>query len=803
MKKIKLLLLMFMTIALLTSITSASFLIINEIKTNTTAISNGVDTKKTVTFIEKGQVIKTMQVDKGYQITISDLPKTIEYIGRTYVDITKVPGDWDETYQWYDNYNNYKWISSTGIDALNHIVANNITFIENVTQTQKYLGETSNGLGGQPPDEPDTDEINNTSSSNNQVINFTTDTITEKQSFNYQIDGNVTNYGATSEETRKRRGLDNAIGLSDNNISNKVVLQNDVIMFGSMTIGGRTGYYGNDSGNPSDGAEVTVKSQTQLNFQGYLMGDYCQLDLNGNTLVVRNGGILDCWGSVIDSKGTGKIVLESGSVLYSPFVVEDMYREDSMPVSYFNNDAVFTMYRMPYLECNVEIRPGAKLYGKYRISLGSDGTASGDILLVGGEGSGAFLEIKSKANFDGYLKRTSYIDPSIPTNTFITNNMINQKIRYEANNIEINMNEISFKFDYSSMTFDIHFGKTQFWIPPYFDFALYNSKVTIKQFLIFMPGVNMYVDYNSEIFLSQGLVGTQSKVSHLGSTLFEAQSWHSVGGLLFLDKMYLKDTTSSLRDLAKGGNTYNEWFGSLIYYGSNVKPFWIGLEPAKCDMYGKITFDSNISGLYHTYMLGGNINISNIKQFKNNVSSNSNVRLYAKAFESGPNMVNFSAFSDGDILHWTRKLNICAFYTLPLISNGQVLMNPLDCNSNTFATTSYTYDSEENIIIGNNSAFMYLYNDQSNTNLYRCKSSSDADSLDGSYVPLMNYDTTNHKAVYNNQTYICFQGNFIAVDDEGNGSVAKFCGEENRLTTNNDLTRHFKYNATDKFYVIG
>ena len=445
MKKIKLLLLMFISIALLTSITSASFLIINEIKTNTTVISNGVDTKKTVTFIENGQVIKTMQVDTGYQITISDLPKTIEYDRREYIDKKYEFGDILKHRYWYDYYNSYNWISSTNINALDYVVKSNMDFKAQITEQQVYLGETTSALGGNP-DEPDTDEINNTSSSNNQVINFTTDTITEKQSFNYQIDGNVTNYSATSEETRKRKGQDNAIRLSDNNISNKVVLQNDVIMFGSMTIGGRTGYYGNDSGNPSDGAEVTVKSQTQLNFQGYLMGDYCQLDLNGNTLVVRNGGILDCWGSVIDSKGTGKIVLESGSVLYSPFVVEDMYREDSMPVSYFNNDAVFTMYRMPYLECNVEIRPGAKLYGKYRISLGSDGTASGDILLVGGEGSGAFLEIKSKANFDGYLKRTSYIDPSIPTNTFITNNMINQKIRYEANNIEINMNEISFKF---------------------------------------------------------------------------------------------------------------------------------------------------------------------------------------------------------------------------------------------------------------------------------------------------------------------------------------------------------------------
>lgn len=801
MKKIKLLLLMFISIALLTSITSASFLIINEIKTNTPVISNGVDTKKTVTFIENGQVIKTLQVDTGYQITISDLPKTLEFVSRRYEK-----GKWSVSgykYVWYDDYNEYNWISTTdGKSAIKYEVNNNITFKAEITNKSIEIYSTNT----YSPEDVNPNSNLDQGASINNIINFNNEIINFNQSFNYQIDGNVTNYGATSEETRKRKDQDNAIGLSDKNISNKVVLQNDVIMLGSMTIGGRTGYYGNDSGNPSDGAEVTVKSQTQLNFQGYLMGDYCQLDLNGNTLVVRNGGMLDCWGSVIDSKGTGKIVLESGAVLYSPFVVEDMYREDSMPVSYFNNDAAFTMYRMPYLECNVEIKPGAKLYGKYRISLGSGGTASGDILLVGGEGSGAFLEIKSKAKFDGYLRRTSYIDPSIPTNTFITNNMINQKIRYEANNIEINMNEISFKFDYSSMNFDIHFGKTQFWIPPYFDFALYNSKVTIKQFLIFMPGVNMYVDYNSEIYLTHGLSGIQNEVSFAGNTLFDSQSWHSVGGMLFLDKMYLKDTTSSLRDLAKGTETNNQWFGSLIYYDSNysdVESFWTGLEPAKCDMYGKITFDSNISGLYHNYMLGGNINISNIKQFKNNVSSNSNVRLYAKAFESGPNMINFSGGILGVGSTWTRKLNICAFYTLPLISNGQVLMNPLNCNSNTFATTSYTYDSEENIIIGNNSAFMYLYNNQSNTNLYRCKSSSDADSLDGSYVPLTNYDTTNHEAIYNYQTYICFQGNFIAVDDEGNGSVAKFCGEENRLTTNNDLTRHFKYNATDKFYVIG
>ena len=86
--------------------------------------------------------------------------------------------------------------------------------------------------------------------------------------------------------------------------------------------------------------------------------------------------------------------------------------------------------------------------------------------------------------------------------------------------------------------------------------------------------------------------------------------------------------------------------------------------------------------------------------------------------------------------------------------------------------------------------------------LYDIKDSNLADSLDGSYISIQNYDMTNHIAYFNNQSYICFQGNFIVVDNNLSGSIAKFCGEENLLTTNNNLTKKFKYDSTNKFYVF-
>ncbi len=784
MKKLKVIFLMIISIALVTSIVSASFLIVTNLNQKIEVPSLPVDSnsKKVVTFIEDGQVIKTMQVDNGYQIKNEDLPKTIEFDRREKSD------EWTASrYKWYDYYRNYTWIDANGLSALNYKVNSNVNFTSSVSESKIHIGTSYSEPGNSNSD---------CGAANNNTINLKNEVINKNQAFNFQIDGDTTNYSPTDSDVFKESGKDSYIGLSDNNISNKVVLENDLRILGSMTIGGRTGYYGPDAGNPAN------KGQTQLNYQGYLIGDFCQLDLNGKTLIVQNGGMLDLWGSVIDSVGTGKIILESGATLYSPLVVEDMYREDSMPVSYFNNDAVFTMFRMPYLDCKIQIEPGAKVYSKYRISLGSSGTASGDIFLIGGSGSGAFIEISSKEGIDGYLERSTYVNSSLTTNTFIISNDLNKKYRYEAHNLNINMNEILFNFDYSSMNFDIHFGKTQFWIPPYFDFALYNSILVVKQFLIFMPGVNFYVDSNSEIYLSHGLVGTQNTVSFAGSTLFSSQSWHSVGGLLFLDKMYLKDTTKSILDLAKGTNTNKEWYGSLIYYGDNVKSFWLGLEAAKCDVVGKITFDDNISDLYHNYMLGGNINITNVSGFKQEVESNNNVRLYAKAYETGPNMVNYSGGILGIGSTWTRKLNVCAYYTLPLISNGYVLMDPTNCNSNELTDKTYQYNSTENIITGNNSIFIFVFNNQTNNNLYRCKDSNLADSLDGSYISIQNYDMTNHIAYFNNQSYICFQGNFIVVDNNLSGSIAKFCGEENLLTTNNNLTKKFKYDSTNKFYVF-
>ena len=129
-------------------------------------------------------------------------------------------------------------------------------------------------------------------------------------------------------------------------------------------------------------------------------------------------------------------------------------------------------------------------------------------------------------------------------------------------------------------------------------------------------------------------------------------------------------------------------------------------------------------------------------------------------------------------------------------------MDPTDCNSNELTDKTYQYNSTENIITGNNSIFIFVFNNQTNNNLYRCKDSNLADSLDGSYISIQNYDMTNHIAYFNNQSYICFQGNFIVVDNNLSGSIAKFCGEENLLTTNNNLTKKFKYDSTNKFYVF-
>ena len=808
MKKFKIILFSLILIIFSVSIGISIFLFTNS--KMTINIDNAQTTKYKVTFTDNGSVVKTMFVDSGYSLSLKDAPK----------------------YSSGDNYYTY----TTIIDDKSYNLANHIKVEQDLeiqmTTSSEYANSGTYNESLEIGDNVIISQLDNDVSLNEHAYNGTMiANICTIESYwqwgtkyryknnlkiNYNDDLNYVNTKITSDTSYKNIG-DTTIGLettvddissykpyqgntTTNNSTNYCVtrftLQNDVIFDGTFNLGGSTGYYGPNSG------------WSQINQQGFIIGSYNEIDLNGYNLIITDGSTLRSYGSITDSKGTGSLILESGSSLYSPFVVEDYYREDSIPTAYFNNGPIFTSYRMSYLNCTTIINDGAKVYGNLRIDLGGSGDDANetDLALIGPDSS-FMIQFASKDGLDGKIVRTVTYDDytkvvdTLPTDasknafkSYLYGNIFNQKITYSCYDSDIVFNQLSITIDYS-ITFNINFGKSHQYISQYYQIFLYNTKVTLNQMLVFLPGSYLYCDKYTEISFTYGdiLKTDNIKLTIISPTLESESQYQSVGGLLFLDKIYdFKEATKWIDSRKADGS--NDGYGdkNIYYYYSSstncAQLFWneLNKKGSSCDMYGKFSFNYRDGvSMTHDYELGGNINIYDIDLFSNtikNLNNNIKIKLYASTYKSG---VNRFSSSNLFTISAEQRLNIISYHTLPLISNGYVLM---DVNNPTIlANTKQTYDSVNGTILVNDNNtlnyYAFIYNDESSTNLYKAKTNSlsysSMDSLAGSYQ-IVSFSQSTGLITYNNQTYAFYHGLFVQGDTTNGFNIKKLMSSNNQ-----------------------
>ena len=95
--------------------------------------------------------------------------------------------------------------------------------------------------------------------------------------------------------------------------------------------------------------------------QGAISGEYATIDLQGHTLTVKSGAELNGMSLITDSVGTGKIVVENGGKVLTPFVITN-FRGGTISTARKNaNQFPFDDYMMPYLDCAVEVNYGGHL----------------------------------------------------------------------------------------------------------------------------------------------------------------------------------------------------------------------------------------------------------------------------------------------------------------------------------------------------------------------------------------------------------------------------------------------------------
>ena len=95
---------------------------------------------------------------------------------------------------------------------------------------------------------------------------------------------------------------------------------------------------------------------------GHTSNKHSQIIVDQNsTITFKSGATLDTRGYI---KGTGSAIFESGSTLYSPFVVHD-FRGGTSTVGSYNkgNIAPFSRYEMPNVQCHSTIYSGSTVTG--------------------------------------------------------------------------------------------------------------------------------------------------------------------------------------------------------------------------------------------------------------------------------------------------------------------------------------------------------------------------------------------------------------------------------------------------------
>lgn len=609
------------------------------------------------------------------------------------------------------------------------------------------------------------------------------------------------------------------IGLSDNNLANKVNLSSDLVLTNTtLNLAARTGFY-NDY------------AYSQRNFQGYIIGSYTQLDLCGHNLIVGNGATFNALGQVIDSVGGGKIIVENGGTLKSTFVVEDHVHERHTPVIYVYGGSIFSMYRMAYLNCNIEFRYGSSLYAHLKMDFGGNNgnLYDGELKLIGTDSS-SYIQMNSNKT-DGYILREYTIDTDVQNaisgNAFCKNNLLDQKYKYSFNNLDITINPPKFNISFTSigtLKFDINFGKGNNFIPPYFDFYLYNTKVTLKATYTFLPGSYLFVDAKSIINLSGDSSG-HFQAPSLISGKFTEHYYQAKGGLNFTSqKRYFNDAVTSKdkgwclgRDSADGGLYGIE--NNIIY--SSAKVFWGYLnrsKPSYCDMEGSFAFDDAYTSTTTNdkkYMLGGNINIANIENFKNVVNSRNDVYLYGSTAKIGP-CGSYGVTNKFD----THIVGVTDYFISPLISDGNVLTNMKDKTKvrEDYASSYSSYSTETGLVNygGKYYAFMTTnaegtsFNNDNSGHVNKSNYGSDEnayrnglDSCYGTFVEVTN-NSASHSVIWNRtgETYVYYRGIFLPFTY---GSLSSSTVNMNKMSIQavGSRTIIWKTSSTDNYYGHG
>lgn len=557
-----------------------------------------------------------------------------------------------------------------------------------------------------------------------KYVPFYTSTINKLVKFivedgsSYEDSSNYTNNPSTATASTAYQHV-----TSDNNIITLVLMQDLTITSGGTLV------------------LEAINGISQAGCAGNVIsGAYTALDLNGHNITVQSGGYIYSHGIIYDSKGTGSIQMESGSNLYSSFVVEDYGGGGITVGSYYLGSTPFSLISVPYLNCDIYFYVGSHLIGMTELYANGDYNRTNVNII--GESDKYLLQLSSKGD-NSYLLRSVQGEHSLDSSytdyrKYIT--YVNYQENYITNNLNLMMNSLTLTLTFIDLgdigSVDISMSGVHFPVPPWLHlYVTNNSYFEFKQRVDMFPGSSVYCDSTSQI------------------------NFAANAGVMTLNRM-LQTGTYTINSLGNS-SLYAEWDKILPISSIQIE--------------GKLT----AAGSNNT--LGGNITIPENSQYYS-----SNVNVITNSIGDDWSVYYRGATESTEIvLESTRsKGSVNSYYIYPRSVNNKLVAN----NSCSFNFYDNTYSD------GNNTYF-YLWSGKSGVTPNQTPNGSyqQASSVYSTTIKVQTSLNSEGKAVteemkYNlavrgsdNQWYINFGGVFVEVTDLSEFSV--FLDDNDTLST--------------------
>ena len=600
-----------------------------------------------------------------------------------------------------------------GASTISSIVIDEVSTAPTGTTMAQYIESNSSPtikIGGGGGFDPGVNGSNE--AIDGKYVPFYTSTINKLVKFivedgaSYEDSSNYTNNPSTATATTAYQHV-----TSDNNIITLVLMQDLTITSGGTLV------------------LEAINGISQAGCAGNVIsGAYTALDLNGHNITVQNGGYIYSHGIIYDSKGTGSIQMESGSNLYSSFVVEDYGGGGITVGSYSLGSAPFSLISVPYLNCDIYFYVGSHLIGMTELYANSAYNRTNVNII--GDSDEYLLQLSSNGD-NSYLLRSVEGEHSLDSSytdyrKYIT--YVNYQENYITNNLKLMMNSLTLTLTFIDLgdigKVDISMSGVHFPVPPWLHlYVNNNSYFEFKQRVDMFPGSSVYCDSTSQI------------------------KFGANAGVMTLNRM-LQTGTYTINSLGNS-SLYAEW--------DKILPI------------ASIQIDGQLTAAANNNTLGGNITIP-----EDNPYYSDNVNVITNNIGDDWSVYYRGATETADIVLDRSKGSVNSYYIYPRSVNNKLVIN----NSCGFNFYDNTYSDGTN-------TYFYLWSGKSGDTTNQRPNGSYQQASDV-YSITLNLQTSldsEGKAVteemkYNlavrgsdNQWYINFGGVFVEVADLSTFSV--------------------------------